>query len=82
MMPEMDGFAFLDELRSRPEWRDIPVLVVTARDLTKEDRERLNVGIEHILQKSGRDDMLKVLSDRLAVLVNPTMAGNCAGDRA
>src|SRR5262249_25973601 len=32
MMPKMDGFEFLDELRSRPEWRDIPVVVITAKD--------------------------------------------------
>jgi signal transduction histidine kinase/DNA-binding response OmpR family regulator/HAMP domain-containing protein len=58
MMPEMDGFEFLDEMRQRAEWRDIPVLVVTAKDLTQEDRGRLNGGVERILQKSGRDQML------------------------
>ena len=49
MMPEMDGFEFLDELRSRAEWRDIPVLVVTAKDLTEEDRRRLNGEVERVL---------------------------------
>ena len=38
VMPEMDGFEFLVEMRSRAEWRDIPVLVVTAKDLTTEER--------------------------------------------
>jgi GAF domain-containing protein/CheY-like chemotaxis protein len=38
MMPKMDGFEFLDELRSRLNWRDIPVVVITAKDLTDEDR--------------------------------------------
>ncbi|MBK8741007.1 MAG: response regulator [Betaproteobacteria bacterium] len=38
MMPEMDGFEFLVELRGRVEWRDIPVVVVTAKDLTAEER--------------------------------------------
>ena len=55
MMPEMDGFEFLDEMRSRTEWRDIPVLVVTARDLTAADRERLNGGVERILQKGASE---------------------------
>lgn len=60
MMPEMDGFEFLDEMRQRTEWRDIPVLVVTARDLTAEDRGRLNGGVERVLQKgaSGVDELL------------------------
>ena len=42
MMPEMDGFEFLDELRQPSRWRDIPVVVVTAKDLTAEERERLS----------------------------------------
>jgi signal transduction histidine kinase/DNA-binding response OmpR family regulator/HAMP domain-containing protein len=66
MMPEMDGFEFLDEMRSRAEWRNIPVLVVTAKDLTAEDRGRLNGGVERILQKSGRDEMLVEVSRALA----------------
>ena len=62
MMPKMDGFEFLHELRSRPEWQDIPVVVVTAKDLTQEDRDRLNGGVERIIQKSDRDEMLRQLS--------------------
>ena len=38
---------------ARAEWRDIPVVVVTAKDLTDEDRDRLNGGVERILQKSA-----------------------------
>ena len=51
MMPEMDGFEFLDELRRRPEWRRIPVVVITSKDLTEEDRRRLNGGVARIIQK-------------------------------
>jgi adenylate cyclase len=51
MMPEMDGFQLVGELQKHPEWRRIPVLVVTARDLTAEDRVRLNSGIETVLTK-------------------------------
>ena len=58
MMPEMDGFEFLEELRKKPEWRDIPVVIVTARDLTDEDRSRLNGGAERVIQKSGREELL------------------------
>ena len=53
MMPEMDGFEFLAELRRDDMLKDVPVIVVTAADLTREDRERLSGGVEHVLQKSG-----------------------------
>jgi GAF domain-containing protein/DNA-binding response OmpR family regulator/anti-sigma regulatory factor (Ser/Thr protein kinase) len=62
MMPNMDGFELLDELRSRAEWRDIPVVVITAKDLTEDDRERLNGGVERIIQKRDRDEMLRELA--------------------
>jgi signal transduction histidine kinase/CheY-like chemotaxis protein/PAS domain-containing protein len=58
MMPEMDGFEFLEELRRNPQWHDIPVVVVTARDLSDEDRSRLNGGAERIIQKTGGDELL------------------------
>ena len=51
MMPEMDGFEFLEELRKNEAWRDIPVVVVTAKDLTETDRRRLNGYVQKILQK-------------------------------
>ena len=55
MMPEMDGFEFLAELHKTPAWRGIPVVVVTAADLTEEDERRLSGGVEQILHKSARD---------------------------
>ncbi|MDA8063846.1 MAG: response regulator, partial [Actinomycetota bacterium] len=42
MMPVMDGGAFVAELRKVDRWRDIPVIVVTAKDVTREERQRLN----------------------------------------
>ena len=51
MMPEMDGFQLVAEIQKHSTWRRIPVIVLTARDLSKEDRERLNSGIETILMK-------------------------------
>jgi CheY-like chemotaxis protein/anti-sigma regulatory factor (Ser/Thr protein kinase) len=53
MMPEMDGFAFLEALRQQDAWRSIPVVVVTAKDLTPNDRQRLNGYVEQILQKGA-----------------------------
>jgi signal transduction histidine kinase/DNA-binding response OmpR family regulator len=64
MMPEMDGFEFLVEMRRRSEWRDIPVLVVTAKDLTAEERSRLNGDVARVLQKGATelDTLLKEIS--------------------
>jgi len=53
MMPEMDGFQFLDEVRKHDNWRSIPVIVITAKELTPEDRQRLNGAVEKILQKGA-----------------------------
>ena len=60
MMPEMDGFEFLEELRRDEAGRGIPVIVITARDLSAEDHQRLNGSVERILQKGahGRDALL------------------------
>jgi signal transduction histidine kinase/DNA-binding response OmpR family regulator/HAMP domain-containing protein len=69
MMPEMDGFEFLEEMRRKDEWRGIPVVVVTARDLTDADRNRLNGGVERIIQKTDRDDMLREVRSVLAKCV-------------
>jgi CheY-like chemotaxis protein len=65
IMPEMDGFQFVEELRTRAEWRELPVIVVTAKDLTADERLRLSghVGIvlrkgryqtEELLRETGR----------------------------
>jgi adenylate cyclase len=53
MMPEMDGFAVVAALQKEPRWRDIPVIVVTARDLDAKDRERLNSGVQSVLIKES-----------------------------
>ena len=55
LMPEMDGFDFLVEMRQRPEWRDIPVLVLTAKDLSAEDHKRLNGYVEQVMRKSASE---------------------------
>jgi signal transduction histidine kinase/CheY-like chemotaxis protein len=65
MMPEMDGFEFLDELRKREAWRSIPVIVITAKELTTEDRQRLNGSVEKILQKGAysREELIREVRD-------------------
>jgi signal transduction histidine kinase/CheY-like chemotaxis protein len=51
LMPEMDGFQLIEALHQREAWRSIPIIAVTAKDLTAEDRLRLNGSVESILQK-------------------------------
>lgn len=60
MMPHMDGFEFIQELRQRPECRNIPIVVLTAKDLTDEDRQRLNGHVTRVIEKGARslDDLL------------------------
>jgi CheY-like chemotaxis protein len=55
MMPEMDGFEFVAEFRRHEAGRAIPIVVITAKDLTREDRERLNGYVQKILQKGAHD---------------------------
>ncbi|MHB1222998.1 MAG: response regulator, partial [Gemmatimonadaceae bacterium] len=63
LMPRMDGFAFLDELRTHDEWRDIPVVAVSAKTMTAEDRARL--GDTAVLQKGAYTaaELLRSVSD-------------------
>ncbi len=53
MMPAMDGFEVLEQLRRNPEWQTIPVIIITAKDITSADRQRLNGYVEDILQKGS-----------------------------
>lgn len=61
MMPEMDGFEFLDVVRKNPSWESVPVVVVTAKELTAADRERLLGSVEKVLHKGSlsSDAMLR-----------------------
>jgi threonine synthase len=51
MMPEMDGFAVLDVLRSKPETANIPVIVATAKELTVDEKSRLQGQIQSLMLK-------------------------------
>ncbi len=61
-MPVMDGFEFLRELRARPGCEAIPVVVLTAMDLSAEDRRRLR-GASQVLNKG--DTSLRELAETL-----------------
>jgi CheY-like chemotaxis protein len=53
LMPEMDGFEFLAALREREDGRALPVVVLTAKDLTADDHAQLNGSIEAVLRKGS-----------------------------
>ena len=67
-MPVMDGFTFLHELRARPGCADIPVVVLTARDLDAAERRSL-AGASRVLSKGGTD--LRQLAGELRALAPP-----------
>jgi CheY-like chemotaxis protein len=51
-MPVIDGFEILERLRATPAWANLPVIVLTGRDISNEDRQRLE-GVQSILIKGG-----------------------------
>lgn len=51
MMPEMDGFAVLEAMRTRETTRSTPVIVVTGQTLTEPEMARLNYGVTKVLSK-------------------------------
>ena len=55
IMPVMDGFEFVLALNGMDSKPAIPVVVVTAKDLTKEHRQRLEGGVAALIEKGGLD---------------------------
>ena len=67
LMPEMDGFEFLSELRDRDAWRSIPVVVLTAKEMTIEDHRRLEGHVRRVFQKASFDRRELVTEIRIAI---------------
>lgn len=55
MMPKMDGFQFIEELRKQESWSEIPIVVVTAKSITTADRLKLNGYVKGVIQKGSFD---------------------------
>jgi CheY-like chemotaxis protein len=72
MMPEVDGFQFLAELRRNEAWKSIPVVILTAKDLTRRDHERLTGNVESILQKGAltRAELIQEIRKIVALHAN------------
>lgn len=67
MMPEVDGFGVLDALKANPETAHIPVIVVTAKELTPHEKERLRGRIHSLMQKG--EFMNDELADEIRALL-------------
>jgi CheY-like chemotaxis protein len=73
LMPEMDGFDFSIEVSRHPTWSKIPIVVLTSRDITAEDRSRLNGNVERVIQKGAfnRDELLAEIKRIIASVPRP-----------
>jgi len=77
MMPEMDGFEFVAQMRRHDEWRSIPIVVMTAHDLSSGEQLRLNGYIEKILPRDeadSRETLLHQVRDLLLDCTAPRRA--------
>lgn len=62
MMPEMDGFELVHQLRQHGQWRAIPIVILTAKEITAEEHQKLNGGVIKIFKK-GSYQSLDLLSE-------------------
>ncbi len=76
MMPQMDGFEVIAQLRNRPQTRSIPIIVVTAMDLTERDRQLLDRSVQQVLQKGAmsREQLLSEVRDLVFAAVQRNAA--------
>jgi adenylate cyclase len=74
MMPEMDGFEFLDTFNSRVDWRHVPVVVITAKQLTAAERGLLSV--RTVIEKGDSIDRDIAAAVGKAVGRRPARAGS------
>ena len=66
-MPEMDGFEFLEHVRANPRTKDVKVIVVTAKTLTKEERKTLSGNADQLITKWDKnlEELIDTLSNIL-----------------
>ncbi|MDM8569457.1 response regulator, partial [Thiotrichales bacterium HSG1] len=76
MMPEADGFQLIDSIRNTPEWQHIPVVVLTAKDLTPNEQQHLQNRVSHVFQKGAynREALLNELSHAIDSAVQAEVA--------
>lgn len=76
LMPEMDGFELIEHLRENPNWRSIPVVVLTATKLSTEDQARLHGYVDFIFQKEthNSEELLGGIQKQIAAAMHETQA--------
>ncbi|MGL5796299.1 MAG: response regulator [Waterburya sp.] len=72
MMPEMDGFELVHRLKQDERWRSIPVVILTAKSITIEERQKLNGGVNKIFEKGSYQR--SILFNELSNLLNEAIA--------
>ena len=67
LMPKMDGFGVIEELRQHPDTRDIPIVILTAKSLNADEEKSLEQRIYAVIQKQGLqgDALLETISSAL-----------------
>jgi signal transduction histidine kinase/DNA-binding response OmpR family regulator len=77
IMPKMNGFEFVAELHKHDEWQSIPIIVITARDVTVQDRVRLDGYVEKVLLKRAlsEDALLAEIRDLISACVQRKQQG-------
>ncbi len=76
MMPQMDGVTFLQNLRANPLYRGLPVIVITGKDLTRDEREQLSDLASTVVRKGEHmpDELLDVLRSYFTLEEQPEEA--------
>ena len=78
MMPEMDGFQFLDRLLEIESFNQIPVVIVTAKDLTNKEREKLAL---HSLQMFKKGSYMREnLADYVKRILDNSVSSSDGGE--
>jgi CheY-like chemotaxis protein len=72
VMPEMDGISFLGHLRKSEEYYKIPVIVITSKDLTQDERRLLNLNVDRVMEKDSFNvqELIGDVAKKLAMRTN------------
>jgi CheY-like chemotaxis protein/nitrogen-specific signal transduction histidine kinase len=72
VMPEMDGISFLGHLRKSEEYYKIPVIVITSKDLTQDERRLLNLNVDRVMEKDSFNvqELISDVAKKLAMRTN------------